>query len=567
MGVRVSFVGLPGGISGSLQVTDYSVEEASTPLSAGDSTGQVGSFSMTVPLPDRGVPLPGGSPWKILRTFGKTAFLGTEVQILDSRKGYTLGRVTDVSESREGGLVTFSGTSRMGLLQVFGIQSSPFVGTLQGAFTYYLGLANVTSDFFVDDSIASRPVTFPGWNGELWYHLKQMAAAEDCDVSLVSGIILLRPIRQRVAAPFRDTSRTEATGGGTLAQSVEVYQYNNRAISNELVYPPGGWVPEVEVLNVNAGETAEYTLELSASLSSFQSPVMTTFVSQGHSSSSAYTVVANDGLPIPPSQWTAFGGKVEISLAPNTTSLLVKITGASNLPTASGEVAANFSLALGSDTTGNRYSTLRILGTGVSFTKEKKRIRTGVTPQQSATEVGVTIDNPFISTTEQLYRTGCRAAAAYSGAAPTLSGGVVSVNRRGDSGQVSAPSFEDVRLSLVSSIGGTPTFGQVQTYYVGLSLTTFESVRQHWLAKFRDDDVDQVFGNVQGARIEDKQTRRWYRIRQATLPSGLITFSADDDLLFGDMTSFHAGRTFEQVRQQAPGLTFRQFELLGMYSA
>lgn len=566
MGIRVSFSGLPGGATGSIQAVDYSVEEAATPLAAGDSTGQVGSFSIVLPVPDRHVPLPNNSPWRVLRTLGPSMFSGSEVRIQDSRKGFTLGTINGHTVSDDNRTITFTGVAKTGRLNVHGVQSQPFSGTLRDAFTYYLSLANLGSGFLVSDEIANRPVVFPGWNGELWYHLKQMAAAEDCDISLVSGIILLRPIRERVAAPNRDTSRSTSLGGFNLAQAVEVYQYNNRTITNELVYPPGGWNPEVQVLNVNAGEVAEYTLELSSSLSSFQQPTMVQMVEQNYSASSVYTVVANDGLPIVPASWASAGGRVEISLGANTTTLEVKLTGATGLPTAAGDAASNFSIALGSDTTGNRYSTLRIVGTGVAFTKEKKRIRTGVTPDQTATDVGVTIDNPFISTTDQLYRTGIRAAIGYSGAVMSLSGTVISVNRRGDSGQVSAPTYDDVQAALVAQLGANPTYNAVQAYYTSLGLTTYDSVREYWLAFFRNDDADQVFGNVQGARVFDRNTRRWYRIRQATLPSGLISFSsADDDLTFDDMTSFYAGMTYNDVQALVNGLTYRQVELLGMY--
>lgn len=566
MGIRVSFSGLPGGVTGSIQALDYSVEEAATPLAAGDSTGSVGTFSIVLPVPDPWVPLPNKSPWTVLRTFGPAMFSGSEVTIQDSRKGFTLGNISGHTLSEDQKTITFTGVAKTGRLNVHGVQSQPFSGTLRDAFSYYLSLANVTTDFLTSESIADRQVVFPGWNGELWYHLKQMAVAEDCDISLVSGIILLRPIRERVAASNRDVSRSTALGGLNLALAVEVYKYNNRTITNELVYPPNGWNPEVQVLNVNAGEVAEYTLELSSSLSSFQEPTMVQMVEQNYSASSVYTVVANDGLPIPPAAWTSAGGRVEISLGSNTTSLEVRLTGATGLPTAAGEAASNFSIALGSDTTGNRYSTLRIVGTGVAFTKEKKRIRTGVTPDQTSTDIGVTIDNPFISTTDQLYRAGIRAAISYSGSVPSLSGSVISINRRGDSGQVSAPSYDDVREALIAELGPGVTYDSERVYYNSLGLTTYDDVRNYWLEFFRNDDADQVFGNVQGARIFDRNTRRWYRIRQATLPSGQISFtSADDDLTFDDMTEFYSGMTYDQVRDLTPGLTYRQVDLLGMY--
>lgn len=585
MGFRIDIEGLK------TEIEDYSVSESSSPLAAGDSSGPVGTFSITLPIPDRYVPLGSGvsgfgygegsygegpygggsyvgtpnTPWKVIREVGPQILIDKSVRILDPRKGFTLGVIKEATESRDGGTIQLSGTSRLGSLNVYGIQAQPFVGTLRDAFTYYLGLANVTSDLFVDDEIGDRPVIFPGWTGELWYYLKLMAAAQDCDISLVSGVILLRPVRKRIATNDRDTARSIRTGTNTLAQSVEVYQYSNREITDELVYPPGGWTPEVQVLTVNAGETTEYTLELSASVSSIQEPVMGTFVGQSHSTSSVYTVVADDGLAINPTQWTAFGGSVSVSIAPDTTHLLVKMTGARGLPTASGALAQNFSIALGADTTGNRYSTLRIVGTGVAYNRVKKRIRTGVPASKTATEVGVTIDNPFISTVDDLYRAGTRAAKQYAGAVMSLSGSVIAINRRGDSGVATYPTYGQVQTSLTTELG-TPTYGQVATYYSGLGLGTYSQVRQHWFDIFRDEDVDQVFGNAQGARIYDRRSRRWYRVREATLtPGGISLGSADDDLTNGDIQGLYDDLTYAGVQTLLAPFTYHEVNLTGMW--
>lgn len=587
MGFKAFFSGLP--VDGPLQISDYSVSEESSPLKAGDSSGSVGTFSLSIPIPDPSLietlgPIDnsgygdlgygegpyGGvegqlTPWAMLGIFGPTVFIDTTVELSDSRKGFTLGRVDAAELSKDGGSIQLSGLSRMGRLNVYGIQAQPFSGTLRQAFDYYLSLAGITAEIFVDDDIASRAVVFPGWTGELWYYLKMMAAAQDCDVSLVSGVILLRGIRKRIASSNRDTARSFTAGSDTLAQAIEIYQYNNRVITNELVYPPGGWTPEVEVLNVNAGETTEYTLELSASVSSIQTPVMQTFVADEYSASSVYTVVADDGLPVSPAAWSSRGGSVKIEIAPDTTHLLVTLTGAQGLPTAAGATATNFSIALGSDTTGNRYSTLRIVGSGVAYDRVKKRVRTGVPASRTSTEVGVTIDNPFISTTNDLYRAGTRAAKAYSGASVSLTGNVISVNRRGDSGQATYPTYGEVETKLKSELGSGVTYAGVQSYYGTLGLITYEQVRQFWFTTFRDEDLDQVFGNVQGARIFDKGSRRWYRIRRGRLSPGGIGFDADDDLTHEDMQGIYSGKTYEQVRSPLSLFTYQQVQMLGMY--
>ena len=545
----------------SVQIIDYSVTEDSTPLSAGDSSGSVGTFSVTIPR-SSGAFLDSSKRFRtLLSQIGPILFEGSEVRLTDSRKGFTLGNVTTVTESRDGGTITLTGVSRLGKLSVYGIQAQPFSGSLRNAFLYYASLAGITTDVFVDDDIADRQVVFQGWHGELWYAMKQMASAQDCDLSLVSGVILLRPIRKRVATQNRETSRAIATGTGTLAQSVEIYQYSNREIVGELIYPPGGWTPEVEVLNVNAGETAEYTLELSASVSGIYPLEMRTFVSQEYQADSVYTIVGDDGLPVPPALWTDAGGSLTVEILPDTKSLRVTLVGAVGVPTTAGTESTAFSVALGSDATGNRYSTLRILGTGVAFNKEKVSVRTGVSPSRTATEVGVTIDNPFISTRDELYRTGTRAARAFAGSVMSLSSAVISINKRGDTGQAQYPTYGGVRAEVINQLGPGATYGQERALH---GANNYGYVRDYWYAFFRDDDVDQVFGNAQGARVFDKKSRRWYRIRSATPTPAGISIQADDDLLYGDVASFYAGKTYGDLVATNQGLTYLQSELAGL---
>ena len=564
MAIKVSLtlagpLGAEGDIS--VQAIDYSVTEDATPLSAGDSSGSVGTFSVTIPRATGAFTGSSASFRDLLARVGPTILEGCEVRITDSRKGYTLGNVVGVTESREGASITLTGSSRLGKLSVFGIQAQPFSGTLRGAFLYYASLAGIDVDVYVDDDIANRPVVFQGWHGELWFALKQMAAAQDCDLSLVSGVILLRPIRKRIATQNRETSRAITTGTGTLAQAIEIYQYNNRPILNELVYPPGGWTPEVEVLNVNAGETAEYTLELSASVTSVGPLDMRTFVSEDYVGG-AYTIVGDDDLPVPPAMWADKGGSLTVEILPDTKSLLVTLIGAVGIPTTSGGESTTFSVALASDTTGSRYSTLRIQGTGVAFSKEKVTIRTGVPASRTATEVGVTIDNPFISTRDELYRTGTRAARAFAGSVMSLSGNVISINRRGDTGQAQYPTYGAVRAEVQSRLGPGATYAMERAIY---GANSYWYVRDYWTAFFRDDDVDQVFGNAQGARVFDKKSRRWYRIRSATPTPVGISLQADDDLLYGDLVEFYAGMTWGDQVALNQGLTYMHSELAGLH--
>jgi len=551
MGVRVTVAGRI------YEPESFETTEEATPLSAGDSTGGIGTISVTIPYPDESENDP-------VSVFGPTFFQGKAVTLTDSYLGYTLGKVHNVSDQRDAGTFTLAVLARLDELNEYNIQAAPYVGTLGGGFAYYLSLAGVTTDYLVDPSIASRSVIFPGWNGELWFHLKQMAAAQDCDISLVSGIILLRPVRDRLVAAGRDISRSASSGGGSLAETVEVYWYESTAITDQLVYPVGGWTPEVEVLNVNAGETAEYQLELSASVSSIQTPVMNTFVAEDHDSSSVYTVVADDGLPVDPTEWANLGGSVSVSINPDTKTLTVRLVGATGVPTSTGANSKSFSLALASDESGSRYSTLRIVGTGVSYSRAKVVFRTGIPPEDAPTLVGETIDNPFITSLSSLYDAGTRAALRYSGLVPSISGTVTGVNQRGDSGILASLTYGEVEAALTVTLGSGFTYAAEQAFFAG---QTYEEVESYWISQTDTDYENQAIGNVQGARVWDSVTRRHYRIRSARLGQDGISFdSADDDLTYSDLLISFTGMTYAQVETTRSGMTYHDDYLIGAYN-
>ena len=532
-------------------LTQFTVQEAATPLAAGDSSGQVGTISFNVPLPD-----PEMNPNHPITRYGVSWLLKRPVRLSDSRKGFTLGSVSTANLSRSSNEISVTAISRMGDLNVYNVQAQPFVGTLSDAFAQYLALANVTTDILVDPAIATRPVVFPGWQGELWFHLKQMVAALDCDIALVSGVILLRPIRTRVTTRARDLERSINVGGGSLAQFVSITQYNNRAINNELVYPPGGWSESVTTINVNSGETVAEVLELSASVSSVAQPTMQTFVSKSHSSSSVFTVVGDDGLPIQPSQWVARGGSLRVEVNPDTTSLTVHVTAPTGIRNKDNNEIGVYGIALSSESNTGRYSTLRILGSGVAFSKEEVRVPTGATASETATEVGISIDNPFLSTRDEVYTAGIRAARSFNGSAMSISGNVTAVNRRGETGEVTLRSYAQVQTTLAGK-----TYAQVQTQFTGQS---YLQVQQGFNTGIEDSFENQVFGNVAGARVWDEASRRWYRIRTGTMNPDTIQFEAEDDLMHSDVQTFLSGQTYAQVQLRYNGFSYREVDLMGL---
>ncbi|ALJ19576.1 hypothetical protein [Microbacterium sp. No. 7] len=486
---------------------EFTVEEDATPLAAGDSRGSVGSMTITLPEPDVTVADAGpNSGMATLLQYGPTILHRKPVQITADGRGTTYGTVTSTARTGQG---TIRVTCATGLARwnVYNAQAQPYVGTLGGLLNYYASLAGIaSSELQIASALAARPILAPGWSGEVWYHLKQLLVAEQLELALVDGKHLIRTTHSNHLDAGREISLSGTAPEPTLAQRVEVYNYNSYAITNALVYPPGGWQPEVKVLNVNAGEEAVYTLELEASLSSIQQPTMVTHVDPGHSSSSVYTIVANDGLPVPPAMWAARGGQVSVEIGPDTKTLIVALRGATGVPTAQGEEATNFSLALASAATTNRYSTLRIVGTGVAWEKRIHNFYTGVSPQETATEVGVTIDNPFLRTLEHTYRAGIRAAVQFAGTQPTLSVEAVDV-RAGSSG---------------------------------------------------------TFGTIAGGRLWDRRSARYYRIERASITRGSIGVQAVDDTTVGDFADAYPEWTIGQYVDKFGHLTLQEGALIGL---
>lgn len=535
------------------EITNFQVQEAATPLAAGDSSGQVGTITLSIPQPN-----PDIFPNHDLNMFGPQILNRKSIRLSDSTKGFTLGEITDASRNDSSGTIDISCVSRLGKLNIYNVQAQPFTGTLEAAFRYYLTLASQTVDIYVDPAIANKQVVITGWEGELWLRMKELATAHDCDISLVSGNIVLRPIRSRTASRGRFTDRGSGGGIGTLAQAIEIYHYKTRKITNELVYPPGGWTPDVQTINVDAGSTTVETLELSASVSSIQQPVMQVFVDRQHSNSSVFTVVGDDGFPIMPGAWTANGGSLSVSINPDTTSLSVTITAPTGLYNKDGNEIGVYSISLSSDYSTGRFSTLRIVGTGVAYTKEAIRIPTGITPQQTGTEIGVTIDNPFFNNLNDVYRAGVRAAKSYSGADLSFQASVLSVNSLGDTGDLTYPSYEDVQAMFAGK-----SYAQVQTMMAG---KTYEEFQEELYASVRDNFENQVFGNVNGARIWDDRTNRWYRIRQATInPSGIMV-TAEDDLTHKDIQAVWGKYTYGQLQQKLQDRTYHDVHMMGAFN-
>lgn len=433
----------------SYEVTDYGTSEDSTPLSVGDSSGGIGSIDFSI----RNV---------------RNPFLlqGKDFRLTDSRRGSTRGQINSVEPVRGTDLTRISCYSRLDKLNVYNVQAQPFRGTLEEAFLYYLKLANVTTDIWVDEEIRSKPVVFPGWFGELWFNFKNLAAAHNCEIALVGDVILMRKLRTRDAHRGRLIDSSVSFGGGSTALNVEVYRYDTRWTDNDLIYPPDRTGEGLSVISAGAGEETEYTLDLSETASiatlkplEYQRNIGKT----AFGSTSMYSVCTDDGTQLSEAAFLRNGGSIEAIINEDTTSVTIKFRAPTGLVNKDGEPVSTYTIGRGDGTTSNRYSTLRLWGSGAIYTKDLLRTPTGLTPAETSTEVGVTIDNPFLTDANDQFNAASRLAASFRGESFSLRGTTTRVNPRyDDESSKNYAKYSDVQAAYAGM-----TYSEVVTYITG----------------------------------------------------------------------------------------------------
>lgn len=640
------------------EVESWSVDEDSTPLIVGDSSGSVGTFTLQVPYV--------GNVYSVY---------GELVEIDDDTRGFYVGTVDTVRENRESGLWEISGPSYVGKLNIYNVEARPIVGTLRDAIRYYFSLAGIPEDkWSIEEDLAEKPVLAGGWEGELWFRVKQLLSANEAELSLTGGVIRIRkPRGLKVVSGFEESSTPEFEVTN-LAQKVEVYCYNSREIKNAPVYPKYGYLDFEDIISFSSGSLQEFDLELSVSVSEIVPPIQVTDMGMYDFSRSAFMVSTDNGRILSKEEFEASGGYIKIELGEDTTSLKLWLRGPdkilerknandlleeaktlsetrtlvtnskSALDTAKAQAgsAAGKSLvlvqnntpedsqrhALWIDVTGDKsvpktwgkkdnrdqwiestnptvvaraktagdafdtwevatkevenltkrgaddsgrmvtrfylaggipsedefsskrqFPALRIKGYGVEWTKEKHEFPTGVSPEITDNEVGETVDNPFIQDASYVSRLGTRLAARYSMADLRLSGTSISIEPTGYNG-----------------LSGTMTYDEVQALYTGKTYDqvvsenpgTYLEFQDAMWARASDHSYHNTIGNAAGARIFDRGTAHWFRIREATVTTSHISWEAEVDTTWADADSIYAGLTYNQVQAMNEGLTYQQ---------
>lgn len=518
-------------------ISAYTVTEESTPVDPSDSTGAAGKFTFS-------------SLEGAIRALDAKRMYRKLVRLEDFGQGFTTGIMRVPSYSA--GQLSLSADLRSVLLNVTR-QAQPFEGTAAEYFEYLLSLVDITDGFVVDPVFASMNVTFPGWNDNVWFKAKQFAAAKEGEITLASGNLVFRPLRQRIAVSRRDIDVSWSVDDTGLAQSVQGYWYDTDYQTDALAYPSGGWSPEVQVYQVDAGEVIEFDLPIDASLVSVQQPVAQDFVGRYDNSASVYSIQGGDGLNVLATQWTAAGGKIEVEIGEDTRSLVVTITGADIPELAPFQIAAT---AGPSDV----YSSLRIVGEGVFVTSHLVTRGTGISADLATQEVGTVLDDPFITSYSELADRMAWTIARYAAPRQILNVRTKGINRQGDSGSYVYPTFDD--FNAYAALQGWTDADDLNDAAPGLGWDIIEDFNAWWLATVSDSFENQAFGNVSGARV--LRDGLWWRIRSNSITPADVSYVAEVDTTADDFNVYAESQgwaTIDDLNTAWNGATFDDFNV------
>jgi len=514
--------------------SSYQVIEDATPIDPSSTAGGTGSFTIVAN-----------------ELTGDKRLIDGVVTLSDGSQGITEGSIDVLSG--DGTLLTITGNS---LLNSFNASftANPYSGTLLGALTYYLGLVGVTTGFAVDPTIASRTVVFPGWYGNGWDMMKQLCAGQQVELTLVSDIIVMRPIRTNVAQVYRDESLVWTVDNTQIAQEINIFYYQSVAHSAALAYPVTSAEAGEQIYQVDANQQLVVNVSLApggtngtgygASVSSVLQPVATDGIPEYYAGvTSVYSIIDQNNNVYPAAKWIANGGSVTVTIGADTQSLVITIQGPNDTS------LGPYRLALPTDSTNTVfYSTLNIIGNGVFYNKQLLTIPTGNSTLQTAEVAGTTIDDFAINTIGDAYAAAMSALTAATGPAITLAVTTHGINTRGNSGNYTLITF----AQFDAQFGGN-TFSYADT----LLTPTFIAADNYLFTLVKSSFSNQAFGNIAGARrLYDNS---YYRITSATISPDDVQYTAVQDNTFSDWDTAWGTPTFSYFDSLWGGKTFLNY--------
>lgn len=384
--------------------------------------------------------------------------------------------------------------------------------TLWTAIVYYCSLVDVVPDISeeLQEDLDAISVNFIGWQGNVWEHLKMLCAAISIDQTNNIGLEMFIDndtlvFRQALANTIDLSEYLEdvslSVSSVDTAQRLSLLKYEtvygvNRVIAEEDRSDLTAATRNVTIddrMQVDAGETLVKRFKVNASLESVNQPTVvsaiTTLPYPLTGGFGEYVVVGNDDLPIQPSQWTAQGGSLTVSLTenPNEIELVIVAPPAPSLPTADDPAQATLApYKIGVESSGEEeYPALYITGTGVFFEKKSKTFITGASSEYTAKQNATEIDNPFLVSDHDISTRGVAAAQAQCGPKITLNmtvaGGVTFGNSIGsvfnyESNKYRLSSIQFSESNATIDAVGCARFSDFNAKWSGKTFTNFKSI-------------------------------------------------------------------------------------------
>lgn len=378
-------------------------------------------------------------------------------------------------------------------------------------FRYLCGLVGIAeTSVVVDQSFEGVPVSYPHWKGNVWEYMKRFAVAIGADILSDQDLIYLRPKRSYVTHIENSANVNVSVDGQAKAQSVQVYNYNNRWVTNGVAYV------DTSVYSLNAGARQYKTVTTDHSFDQVNNPVPVASMPDIASYSGGtgmYVVRDSEGKIVDPVWWTRNGGKITVSFegAYGAFTMFIIAPGGS-----AGDYKPPYKIG---DTGSEDSPGIYITASGVFTDKQLLELPSGAGPEQTSIEEAATVDNPFLSDASTAYDKG-------SFAAQDAGGPVVTATTRVGPG---------LRVSPNGGTGGTVSFG------------TLPGAR--FIAQDNIFRITSARSDVSGTDIEAKAD---------------MTFADMDELYsitYNEFDITYAGLSFSQFDSLwAPGTTFTQFD-------
>lgn len=518
MSTEVEILGDGAFAGAAANIGSYSVTEYGSPVALTNTQSGVGSISFEVVDDD---------------SFNGTLLLPSQRFRLDDPYAGQLEGIIDGLNSQNDTSVNV--TASGALLPLVSQKSAPaMTGTLGLALIAYFALCGIDDGFQFDSDIAAIPVDLPSWTGDVWTQIKKLQAIHQFEIADVAGQILVRKLRLRQIDVQRYTNTTLDLGRADAAQIVEVYYYNNQWKTNAQVYPdPATSIVDRSIISVQASETTTTNVDAGMWISQIQQPTQVTSLPWNNTSvTSVYSVVDKDGQPVSVTDWRNGGGLVTFAIGADGKSVDVTVRGMST------NSRAPYRIASSSDDREYQYAALYIAATGVAFKKEMLWSATGASLEDAPADAKITIDEPLVGTRAQAQSVLTNAVMRAAGFSQTLEINATAVNRRGELGQVLYPTFAQFNATIPST-----TFTTFNAAQAGKTFAQFTSAQA---ALVQGDFANQAFGGVAGSRVGHRYAM--YRVRDARMSPGAVSFTAEYDTLFSDWEAEFSAASSVAVR-------------------